>query len=45
MDINQLRSLVTVLAFVAFLGILLWAYKPSRKKQFDDAALLPFKSE
>jgi cytochrome c oxidase cbb3-type subunit IV len=45
MDVNQLRSVVTVLAFVAFIGILLWAYKPSRKEQFDDAAQLPFKSE
>jgi cytochrome c oxidase cbb3-type subunit IV len=45
MEINQLRSLVTVLAFIAFLAILVWAYKPSRKKTFDDAAQLPFKSE
>lgn len=45
MEVNQLRSIVTVLAFVAFLGILLWAYKPSRKKMFDDMAQLPFKSE
>lgn len=45
MDINVLRSLVTVLAFAAFIGILVWAYRPSRKAQFDDAAQLPFRSE
>ena len=45
MDINVLRSLVTVAAFVAFIGILVWAYRPSRKVQFDDAAQLPFRSE
>lgn len=45
MDINFLRSLVTVLAFAAFVGILAWAYRPSRKAQFDDAAQLPFRSE
>lgn len=45
MDINILRSLVTVAAFVAFIGILVWAYRPGRKKQFDDAAKLPFESD
>jgi cytochrome c oxidase cbb3-type subunit 4 len=44
MDINLLRSLVTVAAFVGFIGILVWAYLPSRKADFDDAAQLPFKS-
>lgn len=45
MDINVLRSMVTVVAFIAFIGILVWAYRPSRKMQFDDAAQLPFRSE
>ena len=45
MDLNFLRSLVTVAAFIAFVGILVWAYWPSKKSQFDEAAQLPFKSE
>ncbi len=45
MDINLLRSLVTVAGFVLFLAIVAWAYLPARRKQFDDAAELPFKSE
>ncbi len=45
MDITVLRSLVTVAAFVVFIGILVWAYLPSRKEQFEDAAQLPFRSE
>ncbi len=45
MEINVLRSIVTVAAFVVFVGILLWAYTPSRRAEFDDAAQLPFKSE
>ena len=45
MDINVLRSVVTVAAFVVFVGILVWACLPSRKAQFDDAAQLPFQSE
>lgn len=45
MDINALRSLVTVAAFAAFIAILVWAFLPARKAQFDDAAQLPFRSE
>lgn len=44
-DINMLRSLVTVAAFASFVVILVWAYLPARQKQFDEAAALPFKSE
>lgn len=45
MDINILRSLVTVFAFVLFIGIFVWAYRPARKADFDDAAQLPFRAE
>ena len=41
MDINDLRSLVTVLAFVAFIGIVWWAYSDRRKATYDEAAMLP----
>ena len=42
MDINILRSLVTAFSFVLFVGILVWAYRPARKAEFDEAAQLPF---
>ena len=42
MDINLLRSLVTVASLAAFLGIVWWAYAPSRKCRFERDALLPF---
>jgi cytochrome c oxidase cbb3-type subunit 4 len=42
MDINLVRSLVTVAALAAFLGIVWWAYAPSRKERFERDALLPF---
>ena len=45
MDINLLRSLVTVAAFAGFVSIWVWVYRPSRKAQFDEAAQLPFQSE
>ena len=42
MDINDLRVVITVLAFVAFIGIVVWAYSRKRKHDFDEAARLPF---
>ncbi len=41
MDINDLRSIFTVLAFIAFVGIVWWAYSDRRKKTYDEAAMLP----
>jgi cytochrome c oxidase cbb3-type subunit 4 len=37
-----LRSLMTVLAFAAFGGIVWWAYAPSRKDRFEDDARIIF---
>lgn len=42
MDINTLRSLVTVAGLILFIGILVWAYRPERKAEFDEATQLPF---
>jgi cytochrome c oxidase cbb3-type subunit 4 len=42
MDINLLRSLVTVAALLAFAGVVWWAYGPARKERFERDALLPF---
>ena len=42
MDINDLRSLTTVLGLLCFLGIVAWAYGKSSKQGFDEAANLPF---
>ena len=42
MDINDLRSVVTLLLFFVFIGIVAWAWSRRNKKRFDDAAKLPF---
>ena len=42
MDINDLRSIVTVAGLLCFLAIVGWAYGKSSKKGFDEAANLPF---
>jgi len=41
-DVNDLRSIVTVLSFLVFLGICAWAYSGGVRKGFDEAAQLPF---
>ncbi len=41
MDINDLRSIFTVLAFIAFAGIVWWAYSDRRKATYDEAARMP----
>jgi cytochrome c oxidase cbb3-type subunit IV len=42
MDINDLRSIMTVLSLAVFLGIVWWAYGRANKARFDEAANLPF---
>jgi cytochrome c oxidase cbb3-type subunit 4 len=42
MDINLARGVITVLAFVAFLGIVWYAYRRRSKHAFEEAAQLPF---
>ena len=42
MDIQTVRGLGTILVFVAFIGVVLWAYNGKRKSSFDEAANLPF---
>jgi len=42
MGVNDLRVVITVALFVAFLGIVFWAYSSRQKVRFDEAANLPF---
>jgi cytochrome c oxidase cbb3-type subunit IV len=39
---NVMSIVTTVLAIVAFLGIVAWAYGRGRRKAFDEAANAPF---
>ena len=45
MDMIVAREIVTVLAFLGFLGIVWWAYGGRRKSRFEEAALAPFDDE
>ncbi len=38
----MIRGLGTVVVMVAFVGLALWVFSGRRKKDFDEATLLPF---
>ncbi|MBP7535993.1 MAG: cbb3-type cytochrome c oxidase subunit 3 [Ottowia sp.] len=37
--------MVTVVAFVVFIGIVFWAWSRRNKERFDEAARLPFEQD
>ncbi len=43
--LSDARSIVTLLSFLSFLGIVFWAYSKRRKAAFEEAANLPFADE
>lgn len=45
MDVNDLRSAVTVISLLLFLALVAWTWSRSRKAAFDEAARLPFADE
>jgi cytochrome c oxidase cbb3-type subunit IV len=45
MDLNDIRSLVTLLSFVLFLALVRWAWSARRRGGFDAAARLPFEGD
>ena len=42
MDFVTFGSIVTVVAFATFIGIVLWACSNKARRGFDEAARLPF---
>lgn len=41
MDINMMRSVITAVLFVVFIGIVFWAWGKGRRADFEAAARLP----
>jgi len=42
MDQSTVGSIFTVVVFVSFVGVIIWAFSSRNKKSFDEAANLPF---
>ena len=45
MDLNDIRSLVTLFSFAFFIALMVWTWWPTRRTRLDEAALLPFAGE
>lgn len=45
MDINDIRSIVTVSGLVLFLALVRWVWDARRRGAFDAAAQLPFQGD
>ncbi|MEN8132204.1 MAG: cbb3-type cytochrome c oxidase subunit 3 [Pseudomonadota bacterium] len=45
MDISTFESLRTVVLLLAFLAIVIWAWRKKRKRGFDEAARLPLEED
>ena len=42
MDTSLIQSVWTLVVTVLFIGIVIWAWSGKRKKDFDEAANIPF---
>lgn len=45
MDVNDIRSAVTVALFLLFLALVAYTWSRKRKTAYDEAAMLPFADE
>jgi cytochrome c oxidase cbb3-type subunit 4 len=45
MDAGTLRGLATLLALLAFLGVVWWAWSGRQKQRFDEAARMPLEDD
>lgn len=44
-DVNTLRAMATVLSFMTFIVIVVWAYSRRNTADFEEAARLPFEQD
>lgn len=45
MDLNDIRSAVTLASFALFMGLMAWTWWPKHRAAHDAAARLPFEGE
>lgn len=45
MDVNTLRAILTLVCFLIFTGIVIWAWSSSARKRFDEAARVPLEDD
>ena len=45
MDLNDIRAAWTLVSFLAFVGIAIWAYSGRAKQGFEEAARVPLEDD
>lgn len=45
MDAGWIRGIGTLLLFASFVSLCIWAWRPSQRRRFDEAQMLPFLDE
>lgn len=45
MELTTLRSLITLISFLVFIGIVVWAWSGRNRERFEEAARLPFSDD
>ncbi|HET7158101.1 MAG TPA: cbb3-type cytochrome c oxidase subunit 3 [Burkholderiales bacterium] len=45
MDVNTLRAILTLVCFLIFAGIVVWAWSSAQRKRFDEAARVPLEED
>ena len=45
MDVNELRTVMTVVCFVLFVGIVVWAWSSGQRERFSEAARIPLEED
>jgi cytochrome c oxidase cbb3-type subunit 4 len=45
MDLNDVRSLVTLISLAVFLGIVAWAYAKRNQQRFEELGQLPLQDD
>ena len=41
----MIQGILTTLSLIVFIGIVIWAFSKHKKKDFEEAANLPFKDD
>ena len=44
-DFGLIQAIWTIVVMIVFPGIVIWAWSKKRKKDFDEAAMIPFDDE
>ena len=45
MNFGLLLGIWTIIVMILFFGIVIWAWSNKRKKEFEDAAMIPFRED